>query len=60
LNKALAKDGEKQWKIIDEEAILDHYTSKPNIQKFTQITINNNKLKLFGELLALKSKAMSI
>jgi hypothetical protein len=29
LSKALAKDGEMQWKIIEEETIVDHYTSKP-------------------------------
>jgi hypothetical protein len=60
LSKALAKDGEMQQKIIEEETILDHYTSKSNIQEFAQITINGNKPKLFVELLALKSKAVSI
>jgi hypothetical protein len=60
LSKALAKDGEMQQKIIEKEAILDHYTSKPNIQEFAQITIDDNKPKLFVELLALKSKVMSI
>ncbi len=49
-----------QQKIIEEEAIFDHYTSKPNIQEFALIMIDNNKPKLFVELLAQKSKAMSI
>jgi hypothetical protein len=60
LNKALTKDGEMQRKIIEEETILDHYTSKPNIQEFAQIMIDGNKPKLFVELLAQKFKAMSI
>jgi hypothetical protein len=60
LNKVLTKDREMQWKIIEEEAILDHYTSKPNMQEFAQITIDGNDPRLFVELLALKSKVMSI
>jgi hypothetical protein len=34
--------------------------SKPNIQGFAQMMIVNNKLKPFIEMLALKSKEMSI
>jgi hypothetical protein len=34
--------------------------SKPNIQEFTQIAIGNNKFKSSIEMLALKSKMMSI
>lgn len=60
LSKALVKDGEMQHKIIEEETSLDHYTSKPNIQEFAQIMIDRNKPKLFVQLLALKSKAISI
>jgi len=60
LSKALVKYGEMQQKIIEEKTILDHYTSKLNIQEFAQIMIDGNKPKLFVELLALKSEAMSI
>jgi len=45
-----------QRKIIEEETIFDHYTSKLNIQEFAQIMIDGNKPKLFVELLALKSE----
>ncbi len=43
-----------------KEAIHDHYASKPDIQGFTQIAIDNNKFKSSIEMLALKSKMMSI
>lgn len=43
-----------------KKAIHDHYASKPDIQGFAQITIGNNKFKSYVEILALKSKVMSI
>jgi hypothetical protein len=47
-----------QLKIVGKQTILDHCTSKPNIQGFTQIAIDDNKPKPFVEMMALKSKAI--
>ncbi len=60
LSKAFTKGGKMQWKIVEKEMILDHHASKPNIQWFAQILIVNNKFKPFVEMLALKSKKLSI
>jgi hypothetical protein len=60
LSKTIAKSNEMPWKTIGKEVIHDHYTLKHCIQRFTQIAIGNNKLKLFVDIMALKPKAMSI
>jgi hypothetical protein len=54
LSKVLSKGDKVQRKTIEKETILDHCTSKPNIQGFTQIAIDGNKPKPFVEMMALK------
>jgi hypothetical protein len=58
LSKVFGKGDKVQQKIVGKETILDHCTSKPNIQGFTQIAIDGNKPRPFVEMMAIKSKAI--